>query len=416
MNLRLFLIYALVGVVVLSRIVLTKPAEELPDQAKITATVRLLSTPQTSFGRMTLPVMVRGNKVSLIVPAYSNYQYGDLLRISGTIQAKVLDDKRIVYSIYFPKIEKTQDGSGFLFQAAGWVRERVTRAFDLYLPSDQSSLLLGVVFGISSTISQDLKQNFQVAGVTHVVAASGMNVTLLAGFLLPIFLHFFKRQQGLILTIVCLCFYTIISGMSASIVRATLMASIGYIGLILGRQRTAFISFFLTGSLMVLWNPTVISDIGFQLSFAATSGMLLVRPLLPSLAKIPLLQLVEEDLTATISAQITTLPILIFYFHSFGVLAILVNTLVLWTIPPLMVVGSLASVVALVSIQLGGLISFICLPLLSYFLIVIKEFAGITPIITLQELPLSLIGGYYLIVGGVVIWLYKRKTHKHITP
>jgi len=337
-----------------------------------------------------------------------------LLEVSGSIKRKVLDDKRVVYSIYFPDIKIIQNDPLFFYKAAGFVRERVVRAFDHFLPPDEASLLLGVVFGINSAISKDLKLDFQGTGVTHVVAASGMNVTLLAGFLLPIFLKFCKRQQALILTIFCLAFYTIISGLSASIVRATLMASIGYVGLIMGRQRTALISFFMTGMIMILLSPFVIFDIGFQLSFAATVGMLLLRPLFPSLSKVPILSLIEEDLTATVAAQITTLPILLFYFHSLGMLSILVNTLVLWTIPPLMVVGSIASVFALISVEVGGIVAFVCLPFLSYFILTIKFFASFVPILTISELPLSLILGYYLIVSGLAFQIMKSKNRTAI--
>ena len=410
MNRRLLLLYGSILMIVLLRVLLTPPPADLPDGASVTARMRLTTTPQLVFGKEQLTVTIRGQKVILIVPQYSGYNYGDLLMVNGTLKRTVLSGERIVYSIYYPKIQLVVNDTALPYKLAGFVRGKVEETFATYLSSDQAGLLTGIVFGISQNVDRELKTAFQVTGVTHVIAASGMNVTLLASFVLPLLTKFLKRQQSLIVLIGILVFYTVLSGMSASIVRATLMASIGFIGLLLGRQRTAFISFFLTGCIMICITPTVLSDIGFQLSFAATAGMLVVRPLLPSFSKIPLVSLVEEDISATIAAQITTLPILLFYFHTLGLLAILVNTLVLWTIAPMMMIGSVAAVIGLVSTQLGGLIAFLCLPFLLYFLSIIHLFATFTPVLTITDLPVFLVLGYYLVVFAVVLFLLKRRS------
>ncbi|CAN5196788.1 hypothetical protein BH09PAT1_BH09PAT1_5670 [soil metagenome] len=410
MNLRLLLLYGSICLLVLLRVVLTPGPNPLPDGAHIKARVRLTTTPQIVFGKQQLSVTVRGQKITLIVPQYSGYTYGDLIEIDGSLKAKVLDSGKTVYSIYYPKIHLVQNDTALPYRWAGFVRQKVEESYSRFLPADQAGLLMGIVFGINGGVDKDLKTAFQVTGVTHVIAASGMNVTLLAAFLLPILMKFLKRQHSLIVLILVLAFYTVISGMSASIVRATLMASIGFIGLLVGRQRTGFISFFLTGCIMLLITPTIWSDIGFELSFAATAGMLLIRPILPSFSQIPFVSIIEEDFSATIAAQITTLPILIYYFHTLGLLAILVNALVLWTIAPMMVIGSVAAVIGLVSTALGGLISFVCLPLLLYFLFIIRVFASFTPTITLTDLPLILVIGYYLLLSGIILYLVKRKT------
>lgn len=409
MQVRLLLLYGLIVLLVLLRVILTPPPQPLPNGASIHARVRLTTTPRIVSGHQQLNVLVRGQQVTLTTPQFSDYSYGDLLDITGKVTAKVLSSKKTVYSIYFPKITKVTDASSLPYQAAGFVREKVQQSFGQYLDPEAAGLLEGIVFGISTNVPKDLKTAFQITGVTHVIAASGMNVTLLAAFLLPVLLRVFSRRVSLIGLIGVLAFYTLLSGMSASIIRATLMASIGFIGLLLGRQRTAFISFFLTGCIMVGITPSVLLDIGFQLSFASTAGMLLVRPLFPSLSRIPLLNLVEEDVTSTISAQITTLPILIYYFHSFGILAIIVNTLVLWTIAPLMVIGSLAVVVGLLSTTVGGLIAFVCLPLLSYFLFIIRLFASFSPVVTIKDLPLVMVTGYYLLVFAVWLFISSEK-------
>ena len=408
MNRRLLLLYFALALVVLARLALYHPIP-LVDGQHIDTTVRLLSSPTASGSRGQLVVKIHDQRVSLSVSRFNVYQYGDLLHVVGNLRSRVLDDGRTVYSIYFPQITVVENDSGLPFHIAGFIRERLEDGFGQYLSSDQAGLLMGIVFGISSTLDYDLKSQFQIAGVTHVIAASGMNVTLLAAFLLPIFLRLAKRRDALLLTLICLGFYAIISGLSASIVRAAIMGGIGLIGLMVGRQKTAFISFFLTGCIMILITPSVIADIGFQLSFMSTAGMLVVMPILPNMPSMPVLKLVKEDLAATLSAQIASMPLLLYYFHSLGLLSVVVNVLVLWTIPILMIIGSVAALVSFASPAIGGLVALIALPFLSYFMGIIELFAHISPVFQVEKLPLSFVIGYYLLLVALVITLMKKK-------
>lgn len=408
MNRRLLLLYFALALVVLIRLALYHPTP-LVDGQHIDTNVRLLSSPTVSGARGQLIVKIHDQRVSLSVSRFNEYQYGDLLRVVGSLKARVLDDGRTVYSIYFPKITVVENDSGLPFHIAGFIRERLEDGFGRYLSSDQAGLLMGIVFGISGALDYDLKSQFQIAGVTHVIAASGMNVTLLAAFLLPIFLQLAKRRDALLLTLISLGLYAIISGLSASIVRAAIMGGIGLIGLMVGRQKTAFISFFLTGCIMILITPSVIADIGFQLSFMSTAGMLLIMPILPTAPSMPIVKLVKEDLAATLSAQIASMPLLLYYFHSLGLLSVVVNILVLWTIPPLMIIGSIAGVVAIVSAPLAGVVALLALPMLSYFMAVIHLFASISPVLQVESLPIALVMGYYLMLAAILVGLSKRK-------
>ena len=110
---------------------------------------------------------------------------------------------------------------------------------------------------------------FQTTGVFHVIAASGMNVSMLSGFLLAVLGRILRRQIALIVSIVAICFYAVLAGLEPSIVRASIMAGIAFTALLLGRQGTALWSLILTALLMLLFNPFLFRDIGFQLSFAA---------------------------------------------------------------------------------------------------------------------------------------------------
>lgn len=409
MKLRFFLVYVSLASVVFLRIALYSQPEPLPDGTILSGRVRMLSSPQLNTANQRVSVFLEGRKVTLVLPRFAKYQYGDLLEVTGKVETRALSSKRIVSTMYFPHIRVVRESYGWPFQLAGWIRERVRLAFTRFLPPREVSLLRGVVFGIQEGFDQKLKEAFQTTGMMHVVAASGMNVTMLAGFLLPCFSRLVKRQQAVLLTIVFLMFYALLAGLSPSILRATLMASISFIGLLLGRQRSALIALFLTGCIMLSITPSILFDIGFQLSFAATLGILLIQPFFTRLAKQTILKFIASDLGSTLGAQITTLPFLLYYFHAVGLLSVLVNLLVLWTIPPLMVIGSIAAFVSLISSSIGSIIALLTLPLLVYFLSIISFFSSFSPVFSIETVPVSLIVGYYLILGAALAFLNQKK-------
>lgn len=407
MNLRFFLIYILLGILVLLRIVLTPEPSPFPNGAQIHAQTRLMTTPQMSGNSQRLSLDIQGRKVTLLTSRFADFQYGDLLDIRGTVTHRVLENGKAVSTIYFPKIRIVEEDMALPFHLAGWIRERVRTSVRLFLPPNEANLLIGVVFGVNEGFQKEVKEAFQVTGVMHVIAASGMNVTLLAGFLLPLLGRILRRDHALMVTIVCLGFYALLAGLSASIVRATLMASIGFLGLLLGRQRTALLLLYITGCIMLGITPSLLTDIGFQLSFAATAGILLIKPLFPKLAQWKVVNVIGEDMTTTLAAQITTLPLLLYYFHSIGLLSVPVNILVLWVIPPVMVIGSLGAVVSLISMTAGGLFCLAALPFLSYFLFLTTAFAKVSPHLEVTKISPSLIVGYYLLVLATIM-LRKR--------
>lgn len=415
MSLRFFLIYFALGFLVFFRIVATPAPTAFPDGATIHARTRLLAAPQFDTNVQKLRVTIEGREATVVTSRFDEYHYGDLLEVSGSVKTSVLENGMTYSSIYFPQIQKVEEDLVLPFHLAGWIRERVRTSVRLFLPPQEANLLIGIVFGVNEGFDKEVKEAFQVTGVMHVIAASGMNVTLLAGFLLPLLGRFLRRDHALLVTIVCLGFYALLAGLSASIVRATLMASVGFLGLLLGRQRTALLSLYVTGCIMLGITPSLVSDIGFQLSFAATFGILLIKPLFPRLPQWKVMNVIGEDMTSTLAAQITTLPLLLYYFHSIGLLSVPVNIFVLWVIPPVMVIGSLAALVALLSMTLGGILSLLALPFLSYFLFITTAFAKISPLLETSKIPLSMIIGYYLLVSAMFI-LWRRSRPVSPTP
>jgi competence protein ComEC len=238
----------------------------------------------------------------------------------------------------------------------------------------------------------------------HVIAASGMNVTMVSGFLFYIFSLVLKRQRAIFLSIAGVIFYDFLAGFQASIIRASIMGALAFSSQILGRQRDGVYALFLTAFVMLFLWPQFLTDIGFQLSFASTIGILII----PSLFK-RWQNGISADLITTVSAQIATLPLLLGSFGTYSAWSVVVNALVLWTVPVLMVLGGFAAIAAFVFSPLAQLLLYLCLPFLAYFQSITGFFAGLRGSLSVQNLPWQLTLAYYLSLIALLALISKKK-------
>jgi len=220
----------------------------------------------------------------------------------------------------------------------------------------------GVVLGDKSMISQDFWQKLQQTGTLHIMVASGMNIAMFSQGLLSFFLLLFKRRLAICCLIVVIWFYSIMTGMAPPMVRAACMVSLIYLGGIVGRETEGGRVLFLTGLLMIFSNPVLIFDVGFQLSFLATAGLVYIQPLF---CKGKVLGN-NSNFTSSLAAQIATLPILVVNFGQLNLLSPMINLIILWTIPFILQMGMVIGVLGLLWIKLADLASYLVYPLLFF--------------------------------------------------
>ena len=405
MNRHGILIIALIFILVIRFILFYQKPDAYRDGQVVSFTATLFSEPQALGNFQKFPLnLPAGEAIFVTVPIFPEYKYGDRVEISGTLKKQVIN-KKIVYSLNFPKISLEKSEFNPFLAVASYIRQSVSDLYNKALPPDLSSLLLGIVFGIKGPMSNEFTQKLRLAGVFHVIAASGMNVTMVGGFLSSVFTLFLRRQTALITSILGILFYAFLAGMQPSIIRASIMGVLVFSAQILGRQVWGAYSLFLAAFMMLFVSPNLISDVGFQLSFAATLGLLYIRPLFERIARFPL----AEDFFVTFSAQIATLPILISAFGTYSVWSIPVNVLVLWTVPALMVLGGVGAVLGMVSQAAGSILIYLCLPFLLYFQKIVSFFGSLGQVITVQNVPVSFILGYYLLLLAIVFYFSKPK-------
>ncbi len=234
-----------------------------------------------------------------------------------------------------------------LYRARGHTRTRLREI----LPDPEAGLLIGILLGDESSIPWSVEQAFARSGLSHIVAISGYNITLLTALSLSIFTRLLGRRIALWGALLLIPLYTLFVGASASVVRAALMGSLTIIALMLGRSSDALNALSLSAFLMTLWDPATLEDIGFQLGCPATLGLLFLAPLLEAWVRagmarlfqdpqaVTLIEVIREALLISLAAQIATAPLMLYHFRELSIIAPLANLLALPMQPFVMALG-----------------------------------------------------------------------------
>lgn len=345
-----------------------------------------------------------GERISIVTPRFPIYHYGQTVRVSGTVTKRVLDSGRVINTIQFPDIATVKTEQNIAVFIAQKARERIRSVFLQALPPVSAGLLLGIIFGGREQLPEEFTDRIADVGLMHVIAASGMNVSMVAGSIFALFATLIRRQYAIVLSIFAVWAYVFLAGFSASIVRAGLMASLAFAAALLGRQYLAFYALFVTAYLMLLWEPSLVFDLGFQLSSTATLGIILISPHLPFAKRQEgVAEAFRTDIATTTAAQIATLPVILYAFGSYGLLSVPVNALVLWTIPIVMLTGGIAAVLAFFLPLLAKAVLYLTLPFLLYFEYVVIYMERFNWSLDIAEFPMPFVLGYYLLLFAYLL-------------
>ena len=341
---------------------------------------------------------------------FPGYSYGDKVELVGTVNQRVINRFSTQYQLYYPSIRLIEQKQTLIDQSKiiGFLlrlKNSLVKLFTGLLPEPQASLLGGILLGSKQDLPENFRQNLRKTGTLHVVVASGYNITVIAGFLLALLAGLVNRKLALVISLLGIIAYTIMAGAEAPIVRAAIMGSLTYLGMFLGREKEAVVGLVAAAMLMLLFNPLILFDIGFQLSFMATTGILFVYPLLKG--KVFSLVGVGEDLRVTLSAQLGVLPLLLVHFGEVSLLSPLVNGLVLPVTPLIMVLGAFIIPASLVP-GLGQLVAWLAWVPLTYFVKLVDWFGKFNwGMVSLSWFSWHWVLGYYLVL---VLWLIKSKS------
>ena len=317
---------------------------------------------------------------------YPEYFYGDILKISGNLE-KPENFSGFDYQNYLakdniflisrnPEITLLNRPESLNFYAYLLIlKKNFIAIIDKILSEPKSSFLAALLVGARRTLPDNLTSAFNITGTSHIVAISGYNISIISIMMLN-FLSYLLLPRRLIfwIVIISILMFTLIAGAGASVVRAAIM---GGLLVLAGREGRFYLvtnAIVFAGAAMLFANPYLLRyDTGFQLSFLAALGLIYLAPHFNRwFAGLPNFLSFRANLSATLSAQIMTFPIIFWEFGRVSLVATLANVLILPAIPTTMLFGFLSGLSGVISLKIAEILILPAWFLLSYQIFVVK--------------------------------------------
>lgn len=311
----------------------------------------VVKEPEQTASSLQLIVKSSSTKIIVTTDRYADIRYGDQVLISGLLKKpesfttglgrefdypNYLLARGVEFQISFATVVVESRGKGnVIISTLLEMKQAFLRTINSYLIEPNSGLAAGLLLGVKQGLGESLEADFRTTGIIHIVVLSGYNIMLIITFVMYILGSFLAKRTQFIVGIFTIVGFALMVGLSATVVRACLMASLLLLAEATNRRYLVLRALFLAATAMLLLNPyLLIYDIGFQLSFLATLGLILLAPILEQyLTKIPNWLGIRLFILATLSTQIMVMPILLYYMGEFSVLAVLANVLVLPMVP-----------------------------------------------------------------------------------
>lgn len=343
----------------------------------------------------------------------SQFDYGNYLRNFN------------VYAVFYGtkdngliKLESPQTAKEKTLQWINDFREKIIIKHSKYLESPNLEVLGGIVFGDDAVSPPDnIRQSFINSGLLHILAASGMNVAFIFSFFY-FFLNLIRipYKVNISIGIVMVLVYSLMTGLGASVIRATFMLVFVLIGKLIDRDAHSISLLAFVAFLMLLYNPMYINDVGFQLSFIVTFGLLVMTPYLVR-SKNRFINWVVGTVSIPIIAQLWVMPIQIFYFNNISLYSVFANIM---SVPILSVIsfgGFVGSLIANITPEFViRIFDFVLNPMIT-ILVNISDFWGKLPHAALQTTHPSVfqILLYYAILLNITALFEKQLRDKLLT-
>ena len=274
------------------------------------------------------------------------------------------------------------------------IKERVTSVYDQTFEPKAASVLSAMVLGDKRGLDRDTRNMYQLNGIAHILAISGLHIAILG---MTLFEWLRKRTgsyriSGCVAMIVVV-FYGIMTGLSGSTSRAVIMMGLVMIGKAKGRSADLLTSAGIASICMAVWNPYVIRDAGFQLSFAAVAGLAVIHPVyVQTFGKKGRLR---QAFGVSLSSSLATLPICVFYYYQFPLYGILLNLLVVPLVSCLLMSALVTAGCGIISIKAAELAG---IPA-HFILILYERLCGLS-----EKIPFSSINVGHITVRMVLVY------------
>ena len=352
-------------------------------------------------------------KILVVNRRYPIFRYGDRVEIFGKLgQPEKFSDfdwpvylakEDIYFEMAYPQIKLISSDGGFWLKRKLFdIKEKFIANLSAVIPEPNAGYLAGLTVGAKQAMPKPLLEDFRKTGVIHIVVLSGYNVTIAAYAIMKI-LGFLPQIVGISLGIFGIMLFALLTGASATVVRASIMASLALLARATGRIHQITVALLAAGFLMILHNPKILRfDSSFQLSFLATLALIYVSPIVENkLSFVPKKFNLREIAGATISTQIFILPFLLYKMGLFSAVALAANLLILIFVPATMFFGFASGIAGFISQILSIPFGWIAYAFSAYELWVVDIFSKLPFAsfnISISFWPMILIYSIYIII------------------
>ena len=370
----------------------------------------------------------QASNMLVYINRFAEYGYGDILEIKGKLfkpqnqqgfdYVSYLAKDDIFAIMFDPEISVVSVHHGNPLKAFFYkARAALDKSVMNLMPQKEAAVLKAVMLGDEGDMSDAFKLSLNRAGLRHIVAVSGMNITIIASLLLALFIKLgLWRKQAFLVAALGITFFVFMIGAPASAVRAAIFGILTRLGEVTGRLSNGINLIFLAASVMLLFNPFSLRwDLGFQLSFLATLGIIIFYPFLNRLfSKLPDRFMLKETISMTFAAQILTFPLLVSSFGMFSFVSPLSNLIVIPFLVPITVAGFVMAVLNMF-IPFGTILSlplWLVMRAISFVAETLGSFGAI--LLNLNSSERFLLFGIYTFLAGILIFKIGKSITKPI--
>jgi len=358
------------------------------------------------------------------VSSGTTFLYGDRIHLQGHLVTPsenedfsyrdYLASHRIYSYMAYPSSSLLQHSQGSLIMSAlySFRQHALDVVYRLY-PDPEAGLMAGILLGDQSGITPQIQEAFRITGTSHIIVISGFNITIIVALFAFLFTRLLGMRRGAIVTAIGIILYTLMVGANPAVVRAAILGMLMLLGILIGRRQVGLNSLVFVAALMALLTPFVLWDVSFQLSFAATLGIMLyaepftngftsfITRFIPRNKAEHLAGPVGAYFLITLAAQLTTLPLMIYYFKRISFTSIIANPLILPAQPPLMVLGGLSVLTGMIFQPLGQLLAWAAWPFTAYTIRVVEWMSAVPH----GSIPLGQIGFPLILLFYAVLFI-----------
>jgi len=342
-----------------------------------------------------------GDELAVYGPLVSPRNFSDDTTGETFDYVSYLQKDRIYFVMYQPQMNIIAAGGGNPIMAALLsVKHAFADSVDRGMSEPNSSLVNAIILGERHSVPQNILDMLRTVGIIHIVILSGYAITIVAESVRRFFSRFGFRTS-IILASVSIILFALMTGATAMVVRASIMALFAFLSRALSRKHDVVRALALTVFLMVLWNPMIlVFDVSFQVSILAVAGLVFISPIFEKkFINISDRFGFKSILISTLSAQIAVVPYLLYVTGSFSLYSVPANILVLVVLPMTMFFGLLSGVFGFVSPILAFPFSAMAYFLTSYELFVARIFSSIPFSSILIPLPFWAVLLIYLLAA-----------------